>query len=56
MTTNYCTISDSEIMKIMRKVMKDLNKKDLQDIERENKRKVKADFFNLNQTDYCTFK
>lgn len=55
--TNYCTLSDNEILAIMGKAMRhSFATKDLQDVERENKRRVKADFFNLDNTDYCTFK
>ena len=54
--TNSINISDNEIMAIMNKAMKDAFKTtDLQDEIRDRKRRVKADFFNLNATDYCIF-
>jgi hypothetical protein len=54
--TNSINISDNEIMAIMNKAMKEaFSTVDLQDKVREQKRRVKADFFNLNATDYCRF-
>jgi len=55
MTTN-CTLSDNEIMAILGQAMRhSFAKKDIQDIKKEQKRKAKADFFNLDNTDYCRF-
>lgn len=53
--TNYCTLSDSEILAIINKAMNEESIEEKQARRRARVRQVKIDFFNLDATDYCTF-
>jgi len=53
--TNYCTLNDSELLAIFNAA---LNEKSLEEKMADRKAKVraaKADFCNLDATDYCKF-
>ena len=52
---NYCTLSDAELLGIFNNA---LNAEAIEEKEarrRAKARKAKADFFNLDATDYCKF-
>lgn len=55
MTTNYCTLNDAEILDIINKALNAESFEDKMARRRAKTRQAKADFFNLNNTDYCKF-
>ena len=56
METNYCTLSNDEILGIINKVLNAPTVEDIEARRRARIRKSKADFCNLDATDYCKFR
>ena len=53
--TNYCTISDSELLAMFNKALNAESAEEKENRRRAKIRMAKADFFNLDATDYCKF-
>lgn len=53
--TNYCTISDSELLAMFNKALNAESVEEKENRRRAKIRRAKADFFNLDATDYCKF-
>jgi hypothetical protein len=52
---NYCTLSDEELLKIFYKNLNAKSEEEKAAERKARKRAAKADFFNLDDTDYCKF-
>lgn len=52
---NYCTLSDEELLKIFYKNLNAKSEEEKAAERKARKRAAKADFFNLDATDYCKF-
>lgn len=52
---NYCTLSDTDLMAIINQVLNAETVEDKEARRRAKVRKAKADFCNLDATDYCKF-
>lgn len=52
---NYCTLSDADLMAIFNKALNAESVEDKEARRRAKVRKAKADFCNLDASDYCKF-
>ena len=55
METNYCTLSNDELLAIFGKALTAESIEDKEARRRAKVRKVKVDFFNLEKADTCKF-
>ena len=55
METNYCTLSENEILALINKALNAESIEEKEARRRAKVRKAKADFCNLDATDYCKF-
>lgn len=55
METNYCTLSNDELLAIFGKALNAESIENKEARRRAKVRKAKADFCNLDATDYCKF-